>query len=270
MSNSSKNIKFLRKQAGFTQETFAEVLGIKRSLVGAYEEGRAKPNFEYLMAMSKLFKKTAEEIMVDDLEKTSINFPLFESNEPLNPKPKDQPEFAPSFETAINSALNANQKNNAFSEAYYLSETNLNNLHYLFSQKDHLGTLPKLTVPYQNLDNLFVFNNLKEFNYKNNHIVSQLLLPNETIIDGNFYIILLTSGQLIYRRVFDLIQSKNCYLLSSDSLEVKPEEIYTNMVFKIFKYIGFFTNQTPQNQPNLNHLSFISDQLIKEIDRLKG
>ncbi len=270
MSNSSKNIKFLRKQAGFTQETFAEALGIKRSLVGAYEEGRAKPNFEYLMAMSKLFKKTAEEIMVEDLEKTSINRPLFEFNEPHYSKTIDQPEFAPSFETAINSAVNANKKNNVFSEAFYLSDSNLNNLNYLFSNKDLIHALPTLTVPYKSLDNLFVFNNLKDFNYKNNNVVSQLLLPHETIKDGNLYVILLTSGQLLYRRVFDLTQSKNCYLFCSDLIEIKPEEIYTNLVFKVFKYIGFFTNQSPQNQPNLNHLSIISDQLSKEIERLKG
>src|ERR1700740_3349353 len=41
MSNIPSNIKFLRKKKGLTQQQFADELGIKRSLIGAYEEERA-------------------------------------------------------------------------------------------------------------------------------------------------------------------------------------------------------------------------------------
>ena len=37
----SNNIKVLRKKAGFTQEQLSAKIGIKRSVLGAYEEGRA-------------------------------------------------------------------------------------------------------------------------------------------------------------------------------------------------------------------------------------
>ena len=40
-SFAGKNLKHLRKQRGSTQEEFAAELGIKRSLLGAYEEERA-------------------------------------------------------------------------------------------------------------------------------------------------------------------------------------------------------------------------------------
>ena len=48
MSLVSENIKFFRKQLGFTQEQLALRIGIKRSLLGAYEEGRAEPGLETL------------------------------------------------------------------------------------------------------------------------------------------------------------------------------------------------------------------------------
>lgn len=35
------NIKFIRKSWGFTQQEFADNLGVKRSLIGAVEEGRS-------------------------------------------------------------------------------------------------------------------------------------------------------------------------------------------------------------------------------------
>ena len=38
----NENIRFLRKKKGWTQEKFSKKIGIKRSLVGAYEEGRSR------------------------------------------------------------------------------------------------------------------------------------------------------------------------------------------------------------------------------------
>lgn len=63
MSQVSKNIRHLRKLHNYTQEEFAEILGIKRSSLGAYEEGRATPNFSTLMQLGKLFGLTIEQIV---------------------------------------------------------------------------------------------------------------------------------------------------------------------------------------------------------------
>jgi transcriptional regulator with XRE-family HTH domain len=46
MSYAGKNLKYLRKLRGWTQEEFANKLKIKRSLVGAYEEERAEPRID--------------------------------------------------------------------------------------------------------------------------------------------------------------------------------------------------------------------------------
>jgi len=48
----NENIRFLRKQLALTQDQFAQKLEIKRSLVGAYEEGRAEPRLELLQKMA--------------------------------------------------------------------------------------------------------------------------------------------------------------------------------------------------------------------------
>ena len=43
MSNLANNLRYLRKQNQLTQEQLAQKIGIKRALIGAYEEGRAEP-----------------------------------------------------------------------------------------------------------------------------------------------------------------------------------------------------------------------------------
>ena len=47
-------IKGIRKNLGLTQQQFAGELGIKRSLIGAYEEGRAEPRLELLYRIAEL------------------------------------------------------------------------------------------------------------------------------------------------------------------------------------------------------------------------
>ncbi|MDG2451215.1 MAG: helix-turn-helix transcriptional regulator, partial [Saprospiraceae bacterium] len=63
MSYLNDNIKYLRKQKGFTQSEFAERIGIKRSLIGAYEEHRAEPKIETIQKMSYLFNLSLDALI---------------------------------------------------------------------------------------------------------------------------------------------------------------------------------------------------------------
>ncbi len=74
MSFSNQNLKYLRKQRGWTQEEFATKLNIKRSLLGAYEEERAEPRYEVLEAVCDLFKLTMDELLRKDLSDQKGNY----------------------------------------------------------------------------------------------------------------------------------------------------------------------------------------------------
>ena len=67
MAIAGQNLKYLRKLRGWTQEEFANKLGIKRSLLGAYEEERADPRLEVLEVISDMFKVTLDELFRNDL-----------------------------------------------------------------------------------------------------------------------------------------------------------------------------------------------------------
>ena len=51
-----------RKNAGYTQETFAAALGVKRSLLAAWEVGRVWPSARWLPPMAKLLGCPVEEL----------------------------------------------------------------------------------------------------------------------------------------------------------------------------------------------------------------
>ncbi|GAB3700683.1 hypothetical protein GCM10027592_27900 [Spirosoma flavus] len=65
----SDNIRYLRKLNGLTQEQFSRKINIKRSLLGAYEEGRANPNQQNMQAIAKAFNTTVELLTRQDLRK---------------------------------------------------------------------------------------------------------------------------------------------------------------------------------------------------------
>ena len=56
-------LKALRKKHGWTQQQLAERVGLKRSLIGAYEEGRAEPKIDSLLAFSRLFKVSIDALL---------------------------------------------------------------------------------------------------------------------------------------------------------------------------------------------------------------
>ncbi|WP_018629750.1 XRE family transcriptional regulator [Niabella aurantiaca] len=74
MSVANKNLKYLRKLRGLTQDEFAGKLNIKRSLLGAYEEGRAEPRLEVLETVCNIFKLTLDEILRKDLSEHTDNY----------------------------------------------------------------------------------------------------------------------------------------------------------------------------------------------------
>jgi len=74
MALANKNLKYLRKLRGWTQEEFAQKLRIKRSLVGAYEEERAEPRIDVLEVVCDIFKLTLDDILRKDLSDNKSNY----------------------------------------------------------------------------------------------------------------------------------------------------------------------------------------------------
>src|SRR6188474_358945 len=60
------NLKYLRKRLGITQAQLAEKLNIKRSLIGAYEEGRAEPKLSTLVSIARLFGISLDSLITQD------------------------------------------------------------------------------------------------------------------------------------------------------------------------------------------------------------
>ena len=65
--NTSKNIKYLREKLSITQRKLAEIIGKKKSIIGAYESGVALPPNEVMMIISDEFQ-----VSIDDIIRSNI------------------------------------------------------------------------------------------------------------------------------------------------------------------------------------------------------
>ena len=80
MSKISKNIKRLRTEKGFTQDSLAEKINITRQAVSSWENDRTQPDVEMLGKLAEVFNVSFEELIYGkkrnttlELEKTSYN-----------------------------------------------------------------------------------------------------------------------------------------------------------------------------------------------------
>ena len=74
MSVANRNLKYLRKLRGWTQDEFSARLNIKRSLLGAYEEERAEPRIDVLEIVCDMFKLTLDDLLRRDLSEQTGNY----------------------------------------------------------------------------------------------------------------------------------------------------------------------------------------------------
>jgi len=98
MSIVSNNIKYLRRLNGLTQEQFARRIGIKRSLLGAYEEARANPNLENLKTIAHVFGTSVDSLIKTDIRKIreTPGISLSQSTSGIIEQPKTQNNPQPS------------------------------------------------------------------------------------------------------------------------------------------------------------------------------
>jgi len=58
-----ERLKDIRKRRGKTQTEVAEALDVDQSLISAYERGAVRPNAASLIALARLFRASADEIL---------------------------------------------------------------------------------------------------------------------------------------------------------------------------------------------------------------
>lgn len=64
-----KNVRYLRKQHGYTLQQFADILGVSKSLISQFESGYSGISLEVILQIRSLFNVSLDELILKDLTK---------------------------------------------------------------------------------------------------------------------------------------------------------------------------------------------------------
>ena len=255
MSKIPSNIKFLRKKKGLTQQQFADAVGIKRSLVGAYEEERADPKYDLLKKIALFF-----DVSIDDFINETIN-------EKWAPKPKGDPANLRILSISVDKDDNENIEMVPLkASAGYLNG---------YADPEYVAQLPKFYLP------MFKQGTFRAFEIKGD---SMLPLLSGTIIIGEYlenwgdiksgdtYVIISKTEGIVYKRVTGKFKEQKKLKLVSDNPVYEPYDISGEDILEIWKAKAYISTNLPlpTPEPTMESLTTMMAQMQRSIADMKN
>ncbi len=245
MAMANQNMKYLRKLRGLTQDEFAQKIGIKRSLVGAYEEERAEPNYEVLETVSDLFKVSIDDLLRKDLSETKGSY-LARRRQLKMLAESNVIHFVP-----VKAAAGYL---NGYADPEFLDELNT-------------FTLPMLTSG----------------TYRAFEIVGDSMLPTpsgsvivgekveslDDVKNNNAYIVLSRTEGVVFKRVLKSNRSKNKITLVSDNPAYQPYQVNAEDVLEFWSAQMVISKVAQGQRWDVTNLASLVSNLQDQVNHLK-
>jgi transcriptional regulator with XRE-family HTH domain len=224
----NESIRALRRQLGLTQDQFAARLKIKRSLVGAYEEGRAEPRLELIRQMARLGRISLESFLAGPNAKG-----IFKNTPPAGPK------------EVLVVTVDTQQRDNIQLVPHKAAAGYLGG----YADPEFISELPAFRLP-----------NLPAGTYRAFEITGDSMLPllPGTIIVGEYvenlsylrngktYVLVTKNEGIVYKRVFNYLSENGKLFLVSDNRQYAPYPLAPEEVLEAWQAKAFISVQFPE------------------------
>ena len=247
MALAGQNLKYLRKLRGWTQEEFANKLGIKRSLIGAYEEERADPRLEVLEVISDMFKVTLDELLRSDISVAKgSNYLAKRRQLKMMSSDRNLIHFVP-FKAA----------------AGYLAG---------YADSEFIDELNTFTLPM-----------LAGGNYRAFEIIGDSMMPIpsgsiivaekvESLEDAKTnmaYIVVSKTEGIVYKRIVKSNRNKEKITLVSDNPSYQPYQLNTEDIVEMWQANTVINKISNQQRWDVNSLASLVNNLQEQVSSLK-
>ncbi|OFY74493.1 MAG: hypothetical protein A2265_08300, partial [Bacteroidetes bacterium RIFOXYA12_FULL_33_9] len=240
-----------------TQTDFALKIGVTRSVIGAYEEGRAVPKISSMQLMSHLFDIAIDDLINNDLSKGSKKSNLYAKGDKMR---------------VLSVATHADGRElvNVVSQkatAGYLTG---------YSDPEYIESLPKFSLPLNEIS--------RERTYRVFQLNGDSMLPLQdksyviceyidnwlAIKDTTICIVATIIDGITCKRIYNEIAEKETITLKPDNLRYAPYSIKISEVLEIWKVIGYVSFSLPEkNVLSLQEISDSIHELKEEVRALK-
>ena len=232
-----KNLRYLRRDKGLTQQDLSEKLNIKRTMISAYEDGRSEPKLTSLITLSDIFA-----VKVDDL----INWDLETKGKRPVPVQGLKILTVAADSQGLENITLIGQK----ASAGYLNG---------FSDPEFMEKMPQFNIP-----NLSRHATYRAFEIKGDSmlpltsgtlVVGAYLEDLKEIKNGKTYVLVTETEGVVYKRVFNYLNENGKLFLSSDNEMYKPYEISGREVLEVWEAKAFISSDFPHPKDKSDPLS---------------
>lgn len=258
MSYLSKNLKFLRRGKGLTQQGLADKLDVKRANIGSYEEDRSEPRLNTVKKMCDFFKISIDDMINKDLTIISTDEMSIAKDERLRvltiAVDKDDEELI----TLVPIKASAG----------YLDG---------YGDIEFIEELPNFSLPFPEISRGKTY---RAFEIKGDsmlpiasgsYVLCEYVTDIKSLKSGNCYVLVSNQEGIIYKRVINELKQNQKLYLKSDNKNYDPYNIDGNDIREAWKAIGYLSFDLPEeNTISIAELSDIVMDLREKIEDLKG
>jgi len=256
MGKVNDNIRTHRKHLSLTQDQFAQKIGIKRSLVGAYEEGRAEPRLELLQKMAVLFNISVDQLIGDGSETA----------------PTDDRKYQRGKEVLI-VTIDENQRDNIELVPHKAAAGYLNG----YADTEYVKELPRFKLPFLNTGTYRAFEISGDSMLPilpGTIVIGEYVDDIRAIKNGKTYVLITNREGIVYKRVFNYVAESGKLFLVSDNRHYAPYQIDADDVVEAWVAKAYISVQFPdmdsKNDVSVEQLAGLVLDLQKEILQLKS
>lgn len=256
------NIRFLRKQKGLTQGKLAEKIGVTRSVIGAYEEGRAEPKIRTMQEMAKFFGISVDQLVSIDLAATAAAS-IRKSGD------GSSPDITGKRLRVLSITVDQDDNENIELVPEKAAAGYLNG----YADPEYLVELPRFQLP-----------TLPQGTYRAFEITGDSMLPLlpgtiiigeyldnwDSIKDGHTYVLVTGSEGIVYKRVYNSLEDKKTVRLHSDNPAYPPFTVPVEDIVEVWRAKAYISTDFPDGDISLQKLAGIVMDLQQEVIRMKG
>jgi transcriptional regulator with XRE-family HTH domain len=259
------NLKFWRRELSLTQAQLADKLGIKRSLVGAYEEGRAEPRLATLVNMARLFNIPLDSLATTDFTKkkyAKTAAALREAGPPVEPS-DEKPLRVLAF------TVGPDEKENIELVPLKAAAGYLNG----YADREFIEELPRFRLPM-----LPGTGTYRAFEISGDSMLP--LTSGTTIVgryvddwaalkDGTPCIVVSQKDGIVFKRVYNKLKQNALFALHSDNPTYSPYDLKAEDVLEIWEAKSYISSTFPIGGMTLENLASLVLDLTQQVKTMQ-
>jgi transcriptional regulator with XRE-family HTH domain len=258
----SKNLKFLREQnSRQSQEALATALGVTRSAISSYEDGRAEPKLVVMNKIAQYFNISLDQLLNVDL--STMGESGLESQ-------KEVKKYASAQNLRI-LTITVDKENNENIElvpakvaAGYTAG---------FADADFLKELPKYQLPFLSRGRTY-----RAFEISGESMLP--LLPGSVVIgeyvenwnsikDGTVCVVAAKNEGIVLKKLYNKVNERGTFLLKSNNIAYSPYEIFAEDVVEIWRFTAYISKDFPEEGNSVADLRRAFARLEDEVREMK-